>query len=671
MYNAFCSGIVSGYRGTRFLAFNMSVRVKSADKRAEIRRQLAAARKSGVEQSAGSSLLTPARKQALLLCLLLAILTFALYSPVLGHSFIVSYDDDSYVTNNPHVQAGLTWDTITWALTSTEVSNWHPLTWLSHAFDCEVYGVNPAGHHFTNLLLHVLNVVLVFLLLLRATGATGRSFLVAALFGVHPFNVESVAWVAERKNVLSTLFFLLTLAAYGWYALQPSVKRYLAVAALFILALAAKPMVVTLPCVLLLLDFWPLRRIRGWGESSPQEFTEGEDREAIPNPETPLLAPQVSLSRIILEKLPLLVLSAADSAITMFAQRSYGAMRLVLPLSVRLENAVYAYAMYVGKAFWPARLAVFYPHPGATLTAWQLAPAALFLVVVSALVWWQRARRPYLVTGWLWFLGTLVPVIGLVQVGEQAMADRYAYLPLIGIFLMAVWLAGDWADHKQLRFATRAKIAAPVLAVLAIFTWGQIPYWKSDYDLWQHAVNVTKDNFNAEANLGVTLMSLDRGPEAVSHLQIAARLRPQNPVSHLNLGGALEMNGRTLDAIAQFQTALELNPKPQGLIVAYDALGRLYGRLGNYAQSLVSYRQALRLDPQDTRAQKGLAEIEFSDALRNAAQSPSGPAFLHLGQLLQKAGRVEQARSAYEQALKLDPKLAEARQALDSLEQKQ
>ncbi len=647
----------------------MPVRTRS-DKRREARQQLATARKAGVRQDTPSTLLTFPRRQLLLISLLLAVVTFALYSPVLGHSFIGSYDDNSYVTNNPHVQAGLAWGTITWALTSTEFSNWHPATWLSHALDCELYGLNPAGHHFTSLLLHVLNVVLLFLLLLRATGATGRSALVAALFAIHPFNVESVAWIAERKNVLSTFFFLLTLAAYGWYALKPSIKRYLAVATLFLLGLAAKPMVVTLPCLLMLLDFWPLRRIRGWGESSPQDLSEIEDRERsarFPRLEPMPPVPQASLWWLVLEKLPLLALSAADSAVTMFAQRSYGSMRLVLPLGVRLENAAYAYAMYIWKAFWPARLAVFYPHPGATLAVWQVGFASLFLLAVSALVWWQRARRPYLVTGWLWFLGTLVPVIGLVQVGEQAMADRYAYLPLIGIFLMAVWVAADFADQKQLRFAARAKAAAVVLAIFALFTWEQISYWQDSYELWLHAVNVTKDNFNAEANLGVTLMALDRGTEAVPHLRDAARIRPQDPVSHLNLGGALEMTGRTRDAIAEFEAAIPLASKPHSLVVAYEALGRLYGRLGNYAQARASYQQALHLDPERASAKEGLAKIDFSDALRNASESSSGEHFLRLGQLLQQQGRIVQARSAYEQALKLDPKLAPAKQALDSL----
>ena len=479
-------------------------RVESEGNRRQRRRQMAAARKAGT----GSAPLASAWKRDFAVCLLLAVATFALYGRAISYPFIEHYDDEIYVTANPHVQAGLTWQTVTWALTSTDYANWHPLTWLSHALDCELYGLNPGGHHFTNVFLHALNVGLLFLLLARSTGAKGRSLLLAALFAVHPFNVESVAWIAERKNVLSMFFFLLTLGAFGWYALKPAVKRYLVVALLFALALAAKPMVITLPCVLLLLDYWPLRRIAGWGQSQIRRAGDHPESPAkYSSPGTAWSVPQASFSWLVLEKLPLLAMSAANGAVTIFAQRSYGSMRLVLPLGVRLENAVYAYAMYVAKAFWPAQLAVFYPHPGDTLAAWQIGLAALFLVAVSALVWRERTSRPYLMTGWLWYLGTLVPVIGLIQVGEQAMADRYAYLPLIGIFLMAVWGAADLADRRQLSFPTRAKTAAIVLAVLAAFTWEQVTYWRSSSDLWSRALQVTKNNFTAEMNLAAALMT--------------------------------------------------------------------------------------------------------------------------------------------------------------------
>ncbi len=619
-------------------------------------------------QAAWNTLLASPGKRDLIICSFLAVVTLALYSPIISHPFIFNYDDDSYVINNAHVQAGLVWKTVAWALTSTEYSNWHPLTWLSHALDCELYGLNPAGHHFTSLVLHVFNVILLFLLLMRATGAAGRSLLVAALFAVHPFNVESVAWVAERKNVLSTLFFLLALGAYGWYAVRPGVKRYVVVAALFLLGLAAKPMIITLPCVLLLLDYWPLRRIQGWSEPSSPRLGD-RDQEIRPgnvNPGSMLPVSQVPFSRLVVEKLPLLALSAADAMATIFAQRSYGSMHLVLPLWVRLENAVYAYAMYVWKGFWPARLAVFYPYPSA-LTGWQLGLAAVFVVSISALVWRDRASRPYLVTGWLWFLGTLVPVIGLIQVGEQAMADRYAYIPMIGIFLMAVWSAAELAESRHLSFPSSVKTSAAVLIILSLFTSEQIRYWQSAYDLWLHTVNVTKDNFFAEENLSAALLMSDRSEEALPHLRNAVRIRPLDPGGHLNLAADLALNSHPQDAISEYERAISLEPDPKMLVVAYQTLGRLYGERGNYSKARESYQQALRIDPRVVNAKNALDEIDFSEAIRNVAESPSSEGYLRLGQLMQQRGQISEARDAYEQALHLDPKLDEAHNALHAL----
>ncbi len=632
----------------------MSVRVKSGNQRLETREQPAAPTTIGIRQKVERELLASPWKRNLAICVLLAVATFALYSPAIWHPFIFNYDDDNYVTNNSHVQAGLVWDTASWALRSTEYSNWHPLTWLSHALDYTLYGLNPHGHHFTNVLFHMLNVVLLFLLLARATGATGRSLLMAALFAVHPFNVESVAWIAERKNVLSTFFFLLTLGAYGWYALRPGLKRYFVFVALFVLGLAAKPMVVTLPCVLLLLDFWPLRRIQGWGQ--------------LPA-DAAFAVPQARFSRLVLEKLPLFALAAADGAVTIFAQRSGGAMGLVLPLGVRLENAVYAYALYVWKAFWPARLAVFYPHPGAALAVWQIGRAALFVLTVTTLVWRQRFARPYLLTGWLWFLGTLVPVIGLIQVGQQASADRYAYIPLIGIFVMMVWGAADLADHRQLSFRSRARIAAIVLAILVLFTCDRLRYWRSAVDLWAHTVDVTKDNFFAEQNLGAALLASDRYQEALPHFEKAVKLRPFEAGGHLNLGGDFALIDRPRDAIVEYETAIPLVSNPNMLIPAYNTLGRLYAEIGNYEKARASYQEALRINPDRTDAREGLAKVELSDAMRNAAESPTAEGYLRLGQVLQQADRIAESRVAYEQALELNPKLGDAKRALDALNQ--
>jgi Flp pilus assembly protein TadD len=630
----------------------MSARTRSGNTRPDNELAPVAPGRGGVWQKVESILRGSPRKRDVAICLVLAVLTFVLYIPAIGHPFIFNYDDDIYVSNNARVQAGVVRETVVWALSSTESANWHPMTWLSHALDCELYGLNPHGHHFTNVLLHVLNVVLLFLLLSHATGAAGRSLLVAALFAVHPLNVESVAWVAERKNVLSTLFFLLTLGAYGWYALKPDVKRYAAVAALFVLALASKPMVVTLPCVLLLLDFWPLRRIQGWEQLGP---------------EISFRVPQTPFARLVLEKLPLLALSAADCAVTIFAQRSGGAMRLALPLGVRLENAIYAYAMYVWKGFWPAWLAVFYPHPGAALAVWQLGLAALFLFLVSAVVWWQRSTRPYLVTGWLWFLGTLVPVIGLIQVGEQAIADRYAYIPLIGVFVMVVWGVSNLAESRQISFGLRAKTGAVVLGILALFTCDQLRYWRSAVDLWSHAVDITKDSFLGEQNLGAALLAADRYKEALPHFKKSVALRPSDPGGYLNLAGDFALTDQPRNAILEYETAIPLISNSDMLVQTYETLGRLYGDIGQYSKARASYQQALRIKPQDSDARNGLTKVELSDAIRNVAESPSGEGYLRLGQILEQEGRTPEAQAAYEQALELNPRLGEARKALKAL----
>jgi tetratricopeptide (TPR) repeat protein len=406
--------------------------------------------------------------------------------------------------------------------------------------------------------------------------------------------------------------------------------------------------------VLLLLDFWPLRRIQGWGQ--------------LPA-DAAFAVPQARFSRLVLEKLPLFALAAADGAVTIFAQRSGGAMGLVLPLGVRLENAVYAYALYVWKAFWPARLAVFYPHPGAALAVWQIGLAALFVLTVSTQVWRQRFARPYLLTGWLWFLGTLVPVIGLIQVGQQAIADRYAYIPLIGIFVMMVWGAADLADHRQLSFRSRARIAAIVLAILVLFTCDQLRYWRSAVDLWTHTVDVTKDNFFAEQNLGAALLASDRYQEALPHFEKAVKLRPFEAGGHLNLGGDFALIDRPRDAIVEYETAIPLVSNPNMLIPAYNTLGRLYAEIGNYEKARASYQQALRINPDRTDAREGLAKVELSDAMRNAAESPTAEGYLRLGQVLQQADRSAEARVAYEQALELNPKLGDAKRALDALNQ--
>jgi Flp pilus assembly protein TadD len=593
-------------------------------------------------------------KRNVILCLLLVVATLALYNPVNRHPF-VNYDDDRYITENPHVHNGLTWRTITWVFTATEQGNWHPLTWLSHALDYQLFHQNPAGHHFTSLLIHAANAVLLFLFLMYATRRLGPSLFVAALFALHPINVESVAWVAERKNVLCTFFFFATLIAYCWYARQPDWRRYLVFAGLFLLGLMSKPMVITLPFVLLLLDYWPLGRIRG-GHA---------DATAAP------------LSKLVVEKLPLIALSAASAVITMQAQRAGGAIRSTaqFSLAVRLENAVMAYAMYLWKMIWPSHLSPIYPHPGDSLAGWQVGTSALVLLAMTAVALKFRARR-YLLTGWLWFLGALVPVIGLVQVGDQAMADRYAYIPLVGIFIMIAWGIADLADSKQIGLVVRVILAACVLLALSFATNRQLGYWSSNYDLWTHAVAVTGRNFIAQDNLGGALLWLGKTDEAYLHFQAAAEINPLDPMSRSNLGAYLQEHGHMAEAIEKYNRVITLTSDPGLLAATYANLGAAYRKLGEDEKARTSYDQALRLNPNQYNAYLGLGELlekqsRLDEAISNYSKAvelrPTDTGFLLLGRALERTGRRSEALAAYQAALKLSPDMPEAQHAVDAL----
>jgi tetratricopeptide (TPR) repeat protein len=599
-------------------------------------------------------------------CLVLVLATLAVYSSGVRNNSFVDLDDGVYVTQNPYVQQGLAWKTFAWALTSTHRSgNWHPLTWLSHALDCQLYGLNPCGHHLTNVLFHVLNALILFSLLARVTGATGRSFLVAALFALHPMNVESVAWVAERKNVLSTLFFLLALGTYGWYAVKPDLKRYVTVTVFFVLALASKPMVITLPFVLLLLDFWPLQRV--WKQNYPQpgakEKKRRKERSKFSLPGSPFPVVQLPFWQLVREKLPWVALCAASAIVTIIAQKSTGAIEATTRthLGIRLENAINSYVGYIAKAFWPAHLAVYYPYPYKGIAIGQVALASLFLLGISGLTWRQHATRPYLLTGWLWYLGTLVPVIGFIQVGNQAMADRYGYLPLIGIFVMTVWGLAEFADRNKINLSLRAATATIVFGLLSFLSWRQIGYWRSDYALWSNAVRVTKNNVLAEASLGRALRSLDRPQEALPHYEQAARLSPGDPVRHLNLAVYLAECGRLQDAIEEYQAATHLTSDDKILARTYESLGALFGALGDYAKVHESYRQALQLDPSQ-------ADEMVRHLSQSIASQPTSESYLQLGMLLQEMNKLAEARVAYQQALELDPTLTVAKESLAVLQ---
>src|SRR5271165_2127580 len=518
--------------------------------------------------------------QKLVLGLLLVGATVALYYPV-GHFQFVNYDDNVYVTENVHVKYGFGWEGVKWAFTSYEANNWHPLTWLSHMLDCRLFFINPGRHHDVNLLLHALNSVLLFWVLLRATGYTGRSFMVAALFALHPINVESVAWVAERRNPLSMLFFLLGLGAYRWYARDPKLGRYIVVALLFVLGLMSKPQIITFPFVLLLWDYWPLRRM----------FAQDEGRSA----ETAVI-PTRGFSWLAVEKLPLFGLAAASAVVTMKAQAAGGGINRTVLLSLRLENAVVSYARYLGKAFWPTQLANLYPLPMNSLKLWQVLAAGVLVLAVTALVVAARRHR-YLPVGWLWFLGTLVPMIGLVQLGRHAMADRYAYLPFIGLFIMVCWRVADLHLPK----VWEVGLGCAVLLTLALVAHHQLGYWRDSVTLWSHTLQVTSGNFQAEDNLASALMEQGHYEKALRHLQAAEAIYPLYPLTVLHAGLCEQQLGNLPAAIEQYKRVLDLTDSDilHFMKVRYDAFQNMavaYRDLGDIAHAMENAEaaQALR-----------------------------------------------------------------------------
>jgi tetratricopeptide (TPR) repeat protein len=528
------------------------------------------------------------RHQRAWMALGLAILNLTLYLPTLRHPF-TNLDDREYVTENSQVQSGLTLGTTRWAFTASVMGHWHPLTWMSHALDIEMFGQDPAGHHFTNVALHAGSAVLLFYFLASATGATLGSLIVAALFAIHPTNIESVAWIAERKSALSTTWFMAALCAYVWYSRQPNWKRYLAVAGFFLLGLASKAMLVTLPFVLLVVDYWPLERV-----------PEG----AWPS------------RRLVLEKIPLLLLSAVDSVLAFWAQRVTGALSPIerLSFALRLQNALYSYALYVWKILWPARLAIFYPFPRDSLN-WRVAAGAGFLlVVVTALV--IRSRRRYLVTGWLWFLGTLVPVIGIVQAGPQGMADRYLYIPAIGLFWMAAWGLAEVAELLAASFSAKLAVTLVVLIALSAATEKQLSYWSSNERLWQHTLAVTENNYIAEDKYGNELAKEGRLVEAYPHFENALRINPSDPLANFNIGARLHMAGQLRPAIAHYEITVSQDTDSILRAQGYENMGTAYRQLGEYSKAAENYRKSLTYNPQKTRLYTAIREVESQQKSR-------------------------------------------------------
>ena len=504
-----------------------------------------------------------------IICIFLVISTLAVYWQVQDHEFI-NYDDNEYITENGHVQAGLTGESIVWAFTTPHVSNWHPMTWLSHMLDYELYGDRPKGHFLTNVLLHITNALLLFMVLFRLTGAIWQSAFVAVLFALHPLNVGSVAWAAERKNILSTLFWLLTMWVYISYANNPSIKKYGWAALFLALGLMSKPMLVTLPFVLLLLDYWPLRR---WNIKNTNGSIE----------QTTNSAP---LSRLILEKIPLLLLVIGSITTTLIVQKTSGAVKSfdVYPLKERIINALVSYVSYLQKMVWPSNLSVFFPHPEGALPVWKGILCGMVLIGITILtVKWIR-KAPYFAVGWFWYLGTLVPVIGIVQVGAQAMADRYAYVPLIGIFIVIAWGISGLLEKWDQRKKALPIAAGVVILFLMVATWVQAGHWKNSITLFKHAISVTENQYPSFAvaydNLGYALAKKGDIGEAITHYKTAIKINPNYANAYNNLGAVLAQQGSLKEAINYFQEALRLKPNLISARKNLEMAIREYGQAG-------------------------------------------------------------------------------------------
>jgi tetratricopeptide (TPR) repeat protein len=495
---------------------------------------------------------------ALWVSVFLVVLTFAAYWQVFYSDFI-DFDDDLYVTENSNVQAGLTWQGIKWAFTTTHAYNWHPLVWLSHMLDCQLYNLNPVGHHFTNLLFHIANTLLLFLVFKSMTGRLWPSAFVAALFALHPLHVESVAWVSERKDVLSTFFWLLTIHLYVRYVRRPKFVTYMPVVLALVLGLMAKQMLVTLPFVLLLLDYWPLQRF-------PQSQQKRRRSKGISG--------TASFSYCFAEKIPLLILCLIASLIVLLIQSEVTLVKTaaMIPIKYRLGNALIAYAKYITKMFWPVNLGILYPHPIKNIVLWQVLAAASALSAISFLVVRARRSHKWLIVGWFWFLGTLVPVIGLVQVGLQEMADRYTYVPLIGLFVIIAWGAADLLAKQRYRTVLLATASLVVLSVLTALTWLQLTHWRNSISLFQHTVAVTANNDILHYNLGILFLQDGKTDEAIKHWSRAVNIKPDQPTIHRNLAMLLAQQGRLDQAIEHYRLALEFRPDDR---TAYEALTKL------------------------------------------------------------------------------------------------
>jgi tetratricopeptide (TPR) repeat protein len=593
----------------------------------------------------------------LLLAFLLAGGTFALYAPAMSNGF-VNYDDSDYVTQNSHVLQALTWPNIVWAFgTDNPAANWHPLTWISHMLDVQWYGLGPAGHHFTNVLLHSVGVALLFLAIALGTSRIWPSAAVAAMYALHPLNVEAVAWVAERKAVLSMFFLFLTLLAYGWYVHKPNAARYGCVLLSFALGLMSKVMLIALPFALLLLDYWPLRR-----------FPDSEDANH-----------RRSFAQLVLEKIPLLVLSVGAGAMTLFVHHKEGALTASVPLAWRVKNALYSYIAYLGKQIWPSHLAVFYPHPENSLSWSVVALCTMLLLAITALIWRYRQRR-YLLVGWLWYLGTMFPMIGFIQSGRQGMADRYMQLPMLGLLVALIWFIADSAararlDRRNLLTASFALLAVPYVLVSHV----QIAYWHDSISLFTHALQVTHNNGVAENDLGSALLEKGQIQLAEPHFRAATRIIPDLASAHYNLAVTQHRQNHLDEAVREYRQSITLFSDPLEAAQAHNNLGILYLSLQNNSEAMKELSAAISLNPAEQNSYIGRGTIELqsfnidaaiADFTHAAQISPSPIACFWLGRALETKGDYPRAATAYHAALQLAPQMNDAKVRLDALRDK-
>ena len=610
-----------------------------------------------------------------IICLFLIAVILAVYWQVTDYDF-VNYDDINYVTENPPVRSGLSLKGIAWAFSTTHASNWHPLTWISHMLDVQLFGLNAGWHHLVNVFFHIINTILLFLIFNRMTRALWPSAFVAALFALHPLHVESVAWVAERKDVLSTFFWMLTMGAYVFYVEKPDTKKYLLTLLFFALGLMAKPMLVTLPFVLLLLDYWPLERIQPEvpGTNNQPEKLHHRDtkkqkrksRKSAPDIEKTQETPHSGYSwpqflLLVREKIPFFALSFLSSIITVYAQRDAVESIEVIPVGARIANALVSYTNYIGKMIWPRDLAILYPHPG-MVPAWQAAGAALILALTTFFVIRLMRRFRYLAMGWFWYLGTLVPVIGLIQVGLQAMADRYTYVPLIGLFIMIAWgideLSSQW-HHKRTILAV---VSVMTLSGLMISTWNQLPCWRNSVSLFQHALKTTQNNSTAHLNLGMALVDQGKMDEAVSHFMEVLKINPREEKAYINLGYSFYKAGKYDEAIAWSREALRINSKSAK---AYGNIGNSLVKEGKMAEAVSIFKEEIRVNPNDAHGHYNLGNAQMS--LRQTDEAISQfreairinpdyvDAYNNLGNVLASHGKTGEAIHQFREAIRINP----------------